>query len=351
MHSINELTSKTFIIAELGKNFIQTEEHKSVEEYLSNAKQLVKLAKESGADAVKFQTHHVVDEQLNIDVTSPHFTGSDRFKWVSRNTNSTPLETFWKPLKEYCDSLGIFFFTTPMSRGAAQKVNSLVNLWKVGSGDILDFVTLDYMASTKKPIILSSGMSTPEEVDKAVNFLKSKNADFALLHCVSKYPCPPEELNLGTLKHFQQKYNVPIGFSDHSIGHEAALSAVAMGAKIIEKHFSLNRDLWGADHKVSMTPREFKSMVEGIRSFEKSIGVENKNLQEGESVFRQYFRKSLMAAQDLPAGTVITAEHLYAMRPQAFARGINSEHYETVIGKKLTKDLKKFEPITQKIIE
>ena len=188
----DRILGRTFIVAEIGKNFIQTQEERPVEEYLANAKALVKAAHEAGADAVKFQTHNVEDEQLNISVVSPHFKGADRYSWVTRNTNATPLNEFWRPLKQYCDGLGIIFHSTPMSRGAAQKLNQLgVGLWKVGSGDILDFVMLDYLASTKKPIIMSCGMSTLEETDQSINFLKQRNADVILLHCVSKYPFPP----------------------------------------------------------------------------------------------------------------------------------------------------------------
>ncbi|MFH1662277.1 MAG: UDP-N-acetylglucosamine 2-epimerase [Candidatus Falkowbacteria bacterium] len=343
-----------FVIAEIGKNFIKTEEDKSVEEYLKNAKELIKKAHESGANAVKFQTHNPEDEQLNIDITSPHFVGSDRYKWVARNYWATPLE-FWQELKKYCDELGIIFFSTPMSRGAAKKLEQVgVDLWKVGSGDILDFACLDFMAETKKPIIFSSGMSTLEEIDKAVNFLKKRNANMSLLHCVSKYPCPPEELNLNTIEFFKKRYEMPIGFSDHSIGYESAIAAVNLGAKIIEKHFSLSRELWGADHKVSMTPEEFKIMTEKIRNKEKinlyNYGRESKILNDGEAVFRPIFRKSLMAGANIKSGTILEKEMIYAMRPQKYAGGLPSEEYENVIGKKVKQDLKKYDPINWDVI-
>lgn len=356
-----------FIIAEIGKNFIQTAEERPVSEYLENAKKLARAAKDAGADAVKFQTHHGEDEQLNIDVTSPHFKGSDRFSWVMRNTNATPLESFWKPLKQYCDEIGITFFSTPMSRGAAQKLSEVgVDLWKVGSGDLLDFVTLDYLASTKKPIIISSGMSTEAELDQAMDFLKRRNAEVILLHCVSKYPCPPEELHLKSIQYLHDRYGVTTGFSDHSIGIDSALAAVALGARVIEKHFSFGRDLWGADHKVSMTPEEFAMLVRGVRELEahpskkdeyiakeivqKGLGKEGKVLQEGEAVFRPYFRKSLVAGCDISEGSTITAEMLYAMRPQAYAGGLPSERYEDVVGKKIKKGIKKFTPITEDLV-
>lgn len=360
--------AKTFIIAEAGKNFIQTEEERSVEEYLANAKQLVDEAAKNGADAIKFQTHNVEDEVLNMDFDSPHFKGGKRYQWVSRNTKATPVNEFWKPLKQYCEEKGIIFFSTPMSRGAAKILNEEVgvNLWKIGSGDILDFVMLDYIRNTDKPILISSGMSTIEEVEKAVNFLREKSDKVALFHCVSKYPCPPEELYLGTINALREKFNIPIGFSDHSIGVEPDRVALAMGATMVEKHFSMSRDLWGSDHKVSMTPEELKELVDSAREIEnneakkreilatdyakQSMTVKEKTLQEGEAVFRPLFRKSLMAGQDIPAGTKITADMLYAMRPQQFAGGLPSEKYEEVLGKTTKKDLKKFDPITEKVI-
>lgn len=350
-----KIESGVFIIAEIGKNFIHTQEEKDTEEYLNNAKQLIELAKEVGADAVKFQTHNVEDEQYNIDITSPHFSGSDRYNWVKRNDLATPL-SFWQELKDHSESIGIVFFSTPMSRGAAMKLQAIdVPLWKVGSGDILDFVTLDYLAETGKPIIISSGMSELEDVDQAINFLKKRNSRVALLHCVSKYPCPPEELNLRTINFLQKRYQIPVGFSDHSIGYDSAVAAVNLGATIIEKHFSLRRDLWGADHKVSMTSEEFKTMVDKIRNKESVVldnyGQEAKILNKDEAVFRPIFRKSLVAARDIKKGEVIGKEMIYAMRPQAYIDGLPSEAYEQVVGRKINKDLKKYEAIKESFLE
>ncbi|MBA4320192.1 MAG: hypothetical protein C0412_17480 [Flavobacterium sp.] len=355
MSFFNFNKNKVFIIAEIGKNFIQTKEDKSVEEYLKNAKELMRAAKEAGADAVKFQTHNVDDEQLDIDIVSPHFSGSGRYNWVKRNDAATPLE-FWQEVKKYCGELGIIFFSTPMSRGAAQKLNQVgVDLWKVGSGDILDFVMLDYLSETGKPVIISSGMSTLEEVDKAVEFLKRRNVDLALLHCVSKYPCPPEELNLKTLEFFKKCYNIPVGFSDHSIGCDSATVAVNMGAHIIEKHLSLSRNFWGADHKISMMPEEFKIMVDRIRSGEKielnNYGEEIKILRNDEAVFRPIFRKSLVAGCNLSAGSILTKEKIYAMRPQKYAGSMHSEKYESVLGKRVKNYFKKYDPITFNALE
>lgn len=331
---------------------------------MANAIALVKAAKEAGADAVKFQTHNVEDEQANIDVTSPHFKARDRYSWVSRNDRSTPLETFWKPLKKACDDMGIIFFSTPMSRGAAHKLAEVdPAIWKVGSGDILDFVMLDYLRNSGKPILISAGMSTLEEVDQSLAFLREKTDQVVLLHCVSKYPCPPEELSLNTIKFFQDRYQLPIGFSDHSITTASAIAAVALGARVVEKHFSLDRTLFGADHKVSLTPEEFAGLVQGIRRVERdgeyarevledevvkrAMGTEAKVLDEGEAVFRPLFRKTLVAAMDLPVGTVLEPQHLYAMRPQAHLAGRPSEGYTLVVGQRLTRPVKRFEPIAE----
>ncbi|MBI2466120.1 MAG: N-acetylneuraminate synthase family protein [Candidatus Sungbacteria bacterium] len=358
---------KVFVVAEVGKGFIQTEADQPVEIYLENAKELARLAKEAGADAVKFQTHTVEDEQANINVIAPHFKGADRYNWVKRNTLATPV-WFWRELKRYCDEIGILFFSTPMSRGAARLLNEEVgvDLWKVGSGDILDFVMLDYLVFTGRPIIISGGMSTLEEVDLAVKFLKDRGADFALLHCVSKYPCPPQELQLQTVVFFENRYNVPIGFSDHSIGVDSALAAVALGAKIIEKHFSLSRDLWGSDHKVAMVPEELRNLVLGIRNLEKDpsqkeeylaqdivrsgLGELSKTLQPGEAQFRPFFRKTLVALCDIPAGAQITPDLIGAMRPQLHLAGLPSEKYEEVIGKTVRNNLVKHQPITAEMI-
>ncbi len=355
IQDILQLGNRVFIVAEIGKNFIQTKEDKTTEEYLANAKELIKAAKDAGADAVKFQTHNVEDEQLKIAIRSPHFDGSDRYSWVKRNSEATPF-AFWQEIKRYCDELGIIFFSTPMSRGAARLLDQIdAPLWKVGSGDILDFVMLDYLASTGRPIIISSGMSTKEELDTSLAFLRKRTDGIIIMHCVSKYPCPPEELYLDTIPYLASRYDVPLGFSDHSLGWEGAVAAAQKGARLIEKHFSFSRDAWGSDHKVSLTPSEFKRMVGAIRGNRpvdaSKFGSGVKVLDAAESAFRPIFRKSLMAGQDIPAGTIIAKEMVYAMRPQQYAGGLPSEEYEGVLGKKVARSLKKYDPITQDILQ
>lgn len=352
---------EVFFIAEIGKNFIQTEEDRPVSEYLENAKALVKAAKDAGADAVKFQTHEVEDEQLNINVVSPHFKGADRYSWITRNMAATPVGEFWKPLKAYCDEIGILFFSTPMSRKAAIKLEALgVPMWKIGSGDVHDHVTLDFIASTGKPLVISSGMVSLSELEVVIRSIQQKKIPLAVLYCVSKYPCPLEYFNLATIELLIEKYpEVVIGFSDHSVdGNEVDLAAIKLGARIIEKHFSFSRELWGSDHKASVLPQEFKAMVDATRrgqykdvDVSKYFGSKERELEGAGSIFRPYFYKSLMAGEDIPAGVEVSAGMVYAMRPQMHAGGIPSERLSEVVGKKTKKSLKKFDPITESVLE
>lgn len=352
------LQEGVFVVAEIGKGYIQTQEDQANEQYLANAKALIGAAQKAGADAVKFQTHTVEDEQLPMEITAPHFSGSDRYAWVKRITKASPPE-FWRELKRYCDELGIILFSTPMSRGAAKLIESIdPPLWKVASSDILDFVLLDYIAETGKPIIVSSGMSSEEELDMALAFLKKRTDKIALMHCVSKYPCPPEEIYLDTIPYLTNRYQILVGFSDHSLGHNAAAASIGKGARIIEKHFSLDRTLWGPDHNISMTPSEFKVMVDVIKQIghnseddTRKFGSGIKTMDKEERSFRPVFRKSLMAGQDIVTGSVISKEMLYAMRPQQYAAGLPSEEYENVLGKKAIKDLKKYDPINWEALE
>ncbi len=349
-----------FIIAEIGKGFIQTKEERPVAEYIANATRLIDEAAAAGVDAVKFQTHEAEDEVLNTSFTSPHFKGAERYAWVTRNTKATPPE-FWQKVKAHAKKRGVAFFSTPMSRRAAMRLNDIgVDLWKVGSGDIQDFVMLEYLIGTGKHIIFSTGMVSLAELDEVVAYLESRNADFSILYCVSQYPAPKESFNLATLELFKEKYpGVRIGFSDHSVGDdELTLAAVKLGAKVIEKHFSLSRDLWGSDHKVSMTPAEMKALVRKIRAGEfKNVdhapyyGTKTRELEGAHNQFRPYFNKGLVAGRDLPKGATLTKDMIYAMRPIMLLRGaLPANHFHKVVGKTLKRSLKKFDPITRDVL-
>tara|TARA_B100000579_G_scaffold25171_1_gene17711 strand:+ start:2501 stop:3610 length:1110 start_codon:yes stop_codon:yes gene_type:complete len=342
-----------YVIAEIGKNFIQSEDERSLDEYVSNSKKLIDAAKMSGADAVKFQTHVVEDEQLNLHIKSPHFEASDRYSWVLRNTNATPI-SFWKQIYNHCQKSNITFFTTPMSRNAVRKVNDFVRFWKIGSGDVQDYILLNEILKTKKPVILSTGMVSFSELEEVVSYITDNGTDLVILYCVSQYPCPKEAFNLSTIEALRDKYpNITIGFSDHSIGSEVALAAVKIGARVIEKHFSLDRDFWGSDHKVSMVPKEMKAMVDSIKSkdFEridssKFYGHVDRELEGANNIYRPYFEKKLVAAENLPSGVILTEEIMYAMRPSKEIVGIPSNKIRSIIGKKTTVPINKYQPIT-----
>ena len=275
---------RVLVIAEAGKNFIINERPRG-SMILDEAKNLARVAKESGADAVKYQTHVFEDEGPRRDPV--------RHEWIKKNEQLTPYDKFWKPLKEYCDSIGILFMTTPMSPLAAAKIQDLVTVWKVGSGNTTDWELLKFLIETKKPIILSTGMSTAEEVEQAYNFLYTAAADFALTHCTSIYPCPVNKLNLNVMRHWLNNYNVPIGLSDHSLSVTIPSLAVQLGATIIEKHFTIDKGSWGPDHKISLEASEFQEMVEYVREAEETLyayGVSLKTVLPEEEESRKKFR-------------------------------------------------------------
>jgi len=323
----------TEIIAEIGKNFVDTEIVRSEDWLLILATDLIEAAKKAGADTVKFQAHNYEDEVL---------PGSERYEWTKRNTYS---EDFWWNIMKVCKRVGIEFLCTPMSRGAAEMLDSLgVDRWKIGSGDVTDFPLLDYIRDGNKPVILSSGMSTLEELTQAYEYLAEKVDDITILHCVSIYPCPADKLNLNTIPFLKKTFpQAKIGFSDHSLGVVGALSAASLGIEIIEKHFTLNRNAWGPDHKASLEPREFKNMVKfidfDIIPTSNILGIETKLVQQEETPLRAKFRKGLYSA-GIKKGKLISREDIYAMRPQ---RGRPANEYEEVLGTVAKKDYDKYE--------
>ena len=253
--------SKALFIAEAGKNFIMKDKD---DDYLGNAKNLIKIAKESGADIVKFQCHVFEDEQK--------FRHPDRHEWIKFNESITTAQ-FWKELKQYCDEMEIEFMCTPMSKMAAEKINSLVRRWKIGSGNVTDIDLLHFIAETGKPVILSTGMSTQKEVENALEILK--NNEVSLFYCKSIYPCPIEKIDFLAMHamkdYFKKKFqNVKrIGFSDHTLEITTPMMAVIEGeAEIIEKHFTLDKKAFGPDHRFSLEPNELKLAIKLVRDYE-----------------------------------------------------------------------------------
>lgn len=333
------------IIAEIGKNFVTTEQPEPLEVLLERAKELIREAKKAGADVVKFQAHSNDEIHPEAHLTSPHFD-QDRYEWVKRNTY--PRE-FWEEISNYCREVDIEFLCTPMSRGAAYLVEDFVDRWKIGSGDITDFVLLDYIRDYRKPIIISTGMSSLQEIRKAYDFIREKTEDVTILHCVSEYPCKLDDLNLLTIPFLKKQFpEAKIGFSDHSLEVITGNMAVQMGAEVIEKHFTLDRNAFGPDHKCSLLPNEFTQMVREIRErfpwfSREALGVETKFINEEEMKFRPIFRKGLFVGRDIKQGELIAREDIIALRPKGDAP--KSEDYELYIDKVADKDYEQFQPL------
>ncbi len=308
-----------FIIAEAGSN------HNGD---INQAKKLVDIAVEAGVDAVKFQT----------------FTGDKLFAKshpANEIVKKYEFKLEWhREIKEYCDNKGIMFITTPFQKDAVDLLEELgVEAYKVASGDMNYYSLLDYISSTGKPVILATGMAYMDEVKEAVNRIKQgKTQEIAVLHCISNYPPKDEDINLNVLKTMNEELDIPIGFSDHSMGITVPVAAVAMGAKIIEKHFTISRGLEGMDHFYALEPQELKQMVDEIRKVEKAIGNGAKAPVKAEYAERHYARRGIIAAYNLKTGDIIEEKHLDHVRP---LNGIDSKYYKEIIGRKVNKDLEK----------
>ncbi|MBI4234981.1 N-acetylneuraminate synthase [Candidatus Peregrinibacteria bacterium] len=331
---INE-GKKVFIIAEAGVN------HNGE---LEKALALVDLAADIGADAVKFQTfkaHQVVTAQGEMAQYQKKNLGFEKSQLEMLQDIELP-ENFYPPLINRCKEKGILFLSTP--HGGIESVKFLESIdlqaYKIGSGDITNYLLLDAVAQTKKPIILATGMSTLEEVKSAVEFIRWKGNDkIILLHCTSNYPCPSKDVNMAAMKTLMTGLNLPVGYSDHTQGNEAAIMATALGQALYEFHFTLDKNLPGPDHVASTSPEEARERVKAIRLASLMMGSSIKEPTIDEKQFTlPIARRSLVASKDLKVGQVITVLDLEAKRP---ANGLSAQYFEQLIGKKLLKDLKK----------
>jgi len=320
-----------FIIAEAGVN------HNGQPEL---ARQLVDAAFRSGADAVKFQSF-VASEMISaaapkaeyqLQTTDPTET---QLEMVQRLELSP---TAHQTLNDYCRDLGIQFLSTPFDRTSADLLNELeVPAFKISSGDVTDWPFLDYVARRGKPIILSTGMSYLSEVAQALKVIRDAgNHETILLHCVSNYPAAASDVNLRAMKTMADEFQVPVGFSDHTAGTNVAIAAVALGASVIEKHLTLDKNLPGPDHRASLEPEEFKALVEGIRAVESALGNGDKEPAASESDTRRVARRSLVSANPLDEGTILRSEMLSEMRP---GTGISPSAIGDVLGRRLRRKL------------
>jgi pseudaminic acid synthase len=332
-----------FIVAEMSANHGQDFER---------ALAILHAAKEAGADGIKLQTY--TPDTLTIDCGSPFFLIQDHPLWKDRTLYQlygqafTPWE--WHPrLKEEADRIGIAFFSTPFDESAVDFLESLnVELYKIASFELVDIPLLEKVAGTRKPVILSTGMATANEIQLAVTTLRAGGtSDIALLKCVSAYPADPAEMNLRTIPDMEQRFGVIAGLSDHSLGIAVSLTAVALGARIIEKHLTLSRRDESPDAAFSMEPAEFKQLVVAIREAEKALGKVNYNRTAGEEKSIQ-FRRSIFATQDIAAGETFTTKNIRVIRP---GHGMAPRHYHALLGLKAKKSIKRGTPILQECVE
>lgn len=334
---------RVFIIAEAGVNH-NGDPKKALE--------LVDAAAEAGADAVKFQTFSAdrlvtglsPKATYQCETTDPKESQFEMLKKLELS------EDAHRELKLRAEQHGLVFLSTPFDSESADLLEKLgVLAFKVGSGELTDLPLLAHIAQKRKPMILSTGMSTMEEVTQAVRTVqKAGLEEIALLHCVSAYPAPAEEANLRAMRILRRDFDVPVGYSDHTEGIDVALMAVACGANIIEKHLTLDRTLAGPDHRMSLEPTEFKAMVRDIRNAEKILGNGVKQPMPSERNTRQVARKSVVALVDIPKGCSITRGMVGVRRP---GLGIPPTDIEKVVGRTVGTDVPAGNILTWEMLE
>ncbi len=325
-----------FIIAEMSANHNQS---------FDESVKLIHAAKDCGADAIKLQTY--TPDTMTIDSDKEYFRIKGTI-WEGEKLYDlygkayTPWE--WQPrLKKVADEIGMILFSTPFDKSSVDFLEEIyVPAYKIASFELVDIPLIEYVASKGRPIIMSTGMASFEEIQEAVAAARNSGCEeIALLKCTSGYPALPEEMNLRTIPHLSETFGVPVGLSDHTLGIAVPVTAVALGACIIEKHFTLSRAVPGTDSAFSLEPQEFKIMVEAIRTAEKALGEVHYGLTAEEEKSK-VFRRSLFVVKDMRAGEVFTEENVRSIRP---GYGLPPKYLESVLGKKATKDLRRGTPL------
>ncbi|QXP64997.1 N-acetylneuraminate synthase family protein [Polaribacter sp. HaHaR_3_91] len=329
---------ETFIIAEIAQ---------AHDGSLGLAHSYIDAVAKTGCNAIKFQTHIAEAESSLEEPFRVNFSFEDKTRYDYWKRMEFTLEQ-WKEIKAHCDKVGLEFISSPFSNTAVDLLEEVgVNRYKIGSGEVNNFVLLEKIIQTGKPIIISSGMSSFEELDKTVAFLKNRNANYSILQCTTAYPTKPSQFGFNVLKELKERYNVVVGFSDHSSSIEASIAAVALGADILEFHVVFNKEMFGPDAKASLNFKETKKLVKAVRNIKKALNNpidknDNSNFKE----LKQIFEKSLAINKDLTEGHVIKFSDLEAKKPKGF--GILASDYQRIIGKELNKDLNKWDFLTFK---
>ncbi len=331
-----------YIIAELSANHRQD---------YATAVELVKAARDAGADAVKLQTY--TPDTLTIDVSSASFTHSEESIWAGQKLYQlyekayTPWE--WQPkLKQLADEISIDLFSSPFDHTAVNFLEKMdVPAYKIASFEIVDIPLIKKVAATGKPLILSTGMATIDEIEDALNAARQAGAtQIALLKCCSAYPAPASDMNLRTICDMAQRFQVPIGLSDHTLGWDVPVCAVGLGACIIEKHLTLNRRDHSPDAAFSLEPAEFKKLVQAVRDTEQILGTVHYGPLPSERESLK-FRRSLFVVEDIKTGDELTLGNIRSIRP---ATGLPPAELTNVLGKRARKNLKKGTPLCKEDI-
>lgn len=335
--NLNKNNNNTFIIAELSANHNQN---------ISIAKETIYAMKDSGADAVKLQTY--TPDTITLDCNNEYFQIKQGTLWDGQTLYElykkayTPWEWHCE-LKELADKLGLVFFSTPFDKTAVDFLEKLnVPIYKIASFEITDIPLIEYVSSKKKPVIISTGIATLEDIELAVATCRNNGCEnITLLKCTSAYPAPIEEANLSTIPDMAKRFNVKVGLSDHTLGILVPITAVALGATVIEKHFILDKSLGGPDASFSLEPKEFTEMAKAIREVEKAIGKVSydisKNVQKN-----RIFARSLFVVADIKEGELITEYNVKSIRP---GYGLHPKYLKDILGKKVKTTVHRGEPI------
>ena len=325
-----------FIIAEIGQ---------AHEGSLGMALSYIDALAETGVDAVKFQVHMAAAESSEFEPFRIKFSQQDKTRlnyW--KRMEFSPEE--WKLLKQKCEEKAVEFLASPFSNAAVDLLEELgVKRYKLGSGEVNNFLLLEKIAGTGKPVILSSGMSSLKELDKTVEFLKSRNVEFSVLQCTTSYPTTAQNYGLNVIRELKERYDVPIGYSDHSARIETCIAATALGAEILEFHAVFDRRSFGPDAKSSLEIDEISYLVSAIKNIERAQkNPVDKSDNSSFNSLKQIFEKSLAINKDLPAGHTLNFNDLEAKKPRGY--GIDAAAFENVIGKKLKRNLKAWSFLT-----
>ncbi len=328
--------SKVLIIAEAGVNHNGN---------IAIAKKLVDEAKRCGADIVKFQTFNpkkLASKHASMAEYQKENLGAEESQVEMLRKLALKQEEYVE-LARYCNEVGIKFLSTPFEIESIQFLNDLQDIWKIPSGEITNYPYLVEIAKTRKEVILSTGMSTMDEVDAALEVLRTNGSGkVTVLQCTTNYPTPMQDVNLKAMNTLRDHCGCPAGYSDHTKGIEVPIAAAAMGAEIIEKHFTLDRNMEGPDHKASLEPDELESMVRAIHSIESAMGDGKKEPSMSEKANIAVVRKSIIAARDIKQGEEFTPENLTTKRP---GRGISPMRWNEVIGTRAICDFEEDELI------